>query len=121
MLCIITNDNKLPPYVTLNRQTVPKNSFCKDVVIQAKEKGWMTSELMEDWLRCVWEHRPGVLSKPWRMLAMDAYHGHISDRSRNRLRNKSTDLVIIPSGSYNFICQLANHSSNLSINTVMPD
>jgi hypothetical protein len=29
--------------------------------------------------------------------------------------------VIIPSGSYNFICQLANHSSNLSINTVMPD
>jgi hypothetical protein len=32
------------------------------------------------------------------MLAIDAFHGHLSDRSRNRLRNKSTDLVIIPSG-----------------------
>jgi hypothetical protein len=32
------------------------------------------------------------------MLAMDAFHGHLSDRMRNRLRNKNTDLVIIPNG-----------------------
>jgi hypothetical protein len=58
----------------------------------------MTSELMEDWLGCVWEHWPGVLSKPWSMLAMNAFPGHLSDRIRNRLKNKNTDLVIIPSG-----------------------
>jgi hypothetical protein len=38
------------------------------------------------------------VSKPWSMLAMDAFHGHLSDRIRNRLRNKNTNLVIIPSG-----------------------
>jgi hypothetical protein len=30
------------------------------------------------------------------MLAMDAFHGHLSDRTRNRLRNKNTDLMVIP-------------------------
>jgi hypothetical protein len=32
------------------------------------------------------------------MLAIDAFHGHLSDRIRNRLRNKNTALVIICSG-----------------------
>jgi hypothetical protein len=32
------------------------------------------------------------------MLAMNAFCGRLSDRIRNRLRNRNTDLVIIPSG-----------------------
>jgi hypothetical protein len=32
------------------------------------------------------------------MLAMDAFCGHLSDRIRNRLRTKNTELVIITSG-----------------------
>jgi hypothetical protein len=56
------------------------------------------SKLMEDWLGCIWEHRPGVLSKPRIMIVMDALHGLLCDRIRNRLRNKNTDLMIIPSG-----------------------
>jgi hypothetical protein len=58
----------------------------------------MTSEIMEDWLGSVWECQPGALSKPWGLLPMDAFHGPLSDRIRNRLRNKNTDLVIISSG-----------------------
>jgi hypothetical protein len=58
----------------------------------------MTSELIEDWLGCVWECWPGTLSKPWSMLVMGAFHGHLSHRIRNRLKNKNTNLVIIPSG-----------------------
>jgi hypothetical protein len=57
----------------------------------------MSSELTEDWLGCVWVHRAGALSKPRSMLAMDTFRGHLSDRIRNTLRNK-THLVIIPSG-----------------------
>jgi hypothetical protein len=57
----------------------------------------MTSELMDDWLGCIWERLPGALSKPRSMLAMDAFHGHLSNRIKKRLRNKNTDLVIIPS------------------------
>jgi hypothetical protein len=38
MLCITTNGNKLPPYIILNRKTVQKENFCKDVIVQAKKK-----------------------------------------------------------------------------------
>jgi hypothetical protein len=58
----------------------------------------MTLELMEDWLGYVWERLPGTLSKPWSMLATEAFCGHVSGRIRNRLRNKNTDLVVIPNG-----------------------
>jgi hypothetical protein len=53
---------------------------------------------MEDWLGYVWERRPGALSEPRNMFTMDTFGGHLSDRIRNRLRNKNTNLVIIPSG-----------------------
>jgi hypothetical protein len=53
---------------------------------------------MEDWLGCVWECWPGALSKPQNMLAMYTFHSHLSNRTRNRLRNKYADLVVIPSG-----------------------
>jgi hypothetical protein len=52
---------------------------------------------MEDWLGCVWERRSCALSEPWGMLTLDAFRGHLSNRITNRLRNKNTDLVIIPS------------------------
>jgi hypothetical protein len=32
------------------------------------------------------------------MFASDAFHGHLSSRIRNRLRNKNTGLIIIPNG-----------------------
>jgi hypothetical protein len=57
----------------------------------------MALEVMEDWHGCVWEHHPGELSKRRSMLAMDAFHDHLSDRIRDRLRNKNTDLMLIPS------------------------
>jgi hypothetical protein len=44
------------------------------------KNAWMTMELLEDWLGCVWEHQPGMLPKPWSILAMDAFHGHLPDR-----------------------------------------
>jgi hypothetical protein len=33
MLCITANGNELPPYIILNRKTVPKENFCKDVIV----------------------------------------------------------------------------------------
>jgi hypothetical protein len=96
--CYVTaNGNKLPPYVILNRKTVQKEHFCKGVMVWTpKKNAWMTSELMEAGLECVWE-QPGALSNPWSMLVMDTFCGCLSDRIINRLRNENTDLVMIPS------------------------
>jgi hypothetical protein len=85
-------------YTILNRKTVPKENFCKDVIVHTSKNVGITLELMEDWLGCLWECQPGALSKPRIVLAMDAFCGHLSSRIRNRLRNKNTDLVVIPSG-----------------------
>jgi hypothetical protein len=63
-----------------------------------QKNAWMTWELMEVWLGCVWEYWAGVLSRVWSMLAMDTFCGHLSVRIKNRLRHKNTNLVIIPSG-----------------------
>jgi hypothetical protein len=99
MLCITANGNKLPPYVILNRKTVPEENLCKDII-----RNLGPTKCMGDigvngkLLGCVWEYQPGALSKPRSMLAMDAFRGHLYNRIRNRLRNKNTALVIIPSG-----------------------
>jgi hypothetical protein len=63
----------------------------------------MILELMEDWLGCVWECRCGILSKPWSMLAIDAFHGHPSSTLRARLRNRNSDRMIIPSSMTSYL------------------
>jgi hypothetical protein len=98
MLCTAACGNKVPQYIILNRQTAQKENFCEDVNVEVQKIAWMTSEMMKDWLGCVWEHWPSVLSKPQSMLAVDAFQCHLCDRFRSNLRNKDTDPVIIPSG-----------------------
>jgi hypothetical protein len=50
MLAATADGKKLPPFLILKRKTVPKSeSFPKDVIVRAQEKGWMTEELM---LKC---------------------------------------------------------------------
>jgi hypothetical protein len=49
ILCITSNGNKLPPYVILNRKTVPKENFCKDITVSTPQKNtWMITELTVD-------------------------------------------------------------------------
>jgi hypothetical protein len=98
MLYITANDNKLQSYIMLNRKTVTEENFCEEIIVWAQENAWMMAELMEHRLGCVWECLPGGLSKPWSSLAIDVFRGHLSDRIRNKLRYKNTDLLIIPSG-----------------------
>jgi hypothetical protein len=58
-------------------------------------KEWMDDTVIKK--RLAWEHQPGVLPKPWSMLAMDAFHGLLSDRLRSMIRNKTINPVIISS------------------------
>jgi hypothetical protein len=61
VLCITANDNKLPPYIILNRKTVPKENLQRCNSLDPQKNAWMTSELIEDWLGCIWEYRTGAL------------------------------------------------------------
>lgn len=99
MLAVLADGNKLPPYVILRRKTLPKENLPQGVIFRCNEKGWMTNELMIDWLKSVWNRRPGALLKRRGMLVLDAFRGHTTDEVKTLLRDEmSTDLVVIPGG-----------------------
>lgn len=99
MLGITADGHKLPPFLILKRKTIPKNEkFPNDVIIRANQNGWMTADLMTEWIRIVWHRRPGGLRRPRNMLVLDAFKGHLTDSVKEELKRSNTDLVIIPGG-----------------------
>ncbi|KAM7294007.1 pogo transposable element with KRAB domain [Ixodes scapularis] len=101
----ITADGwKLAPYIILKRKNMLKNeTFLKDVIVRVQEKGWMTSELMQDWIRVVWQQRPGASLGGFKstksMLMLDALHGHLTPEVKAELDSNNCDLVVVPGGT----------------------
>ena len=99
MLAATANGRKLPPLLILKRKTLPKSeTFPKDVIVRAQEKGWMMKELMLEWLKIVWGHRPRAFLNQPSMLVLDAFKGHLNDSVKNQLCKMKTELVVIPGG-----------------------
>lgn len=99
MLACTADGRKLPPYVVLKRKTLPKNEiFPRGVIVRCQEKGWMTEELMVDWIRTVWCRRPGALLSRKAMLVLDAFRGHLTESVKKKLDEERTELVVIPGG-----------------------
>jgi len=73
-------------------------AFPKDVIVTAQEKGWMMEELMLEWLKIVWVHRPRAFLNQPLMLVHDAFKGHLTDNVKNQLRKMKTELVVILGG-----------------------
>jgi len=81
---------KLPPYLIFKRKPVPvpkknEEQFPLGVIIRAQrergeEKGWMTDDGMVDWLRTMWDKRPGEALRLDSLLALDAFRGHLNDK-----------------------------------------
>lgn len=77
MLVVTADGHKLPSYVIFKRKTIPKGEdFPNDVIFRAQPKGWITEELMENWINVVWNRRPGSLLAPNNVLVLDAFKGH---------------------------------------------
>ena len=61
MLAATVDCRKLPPLPILKKKDLPKSeAFPKDVIDRAQEKGWITEELMLEWLKIIWGRRPRV-------------------------------------------------------------
>jgi hypothetical protein len=95
MLEAAADGRKLPALLILKRKTLPKSeAFPKDVIVRAQEKGWMAEELMLEWLKIVWSHRPGAFLNQPSMLVLDALKGHLTDSVKDLLHKMKTELVI---------------------------
>lgn len=103
MLCVTADGHKLPPYIILKRKLVPKptknsETFPSGVIVRAQVKGWMTEDLMVDWLRCVWARRPGAIRQLPSMLSLDAFRGHLTESVKKEVRRLKSEMVVIPGG-----------------------
>lgn len=99
MLACTADGRRLPPYIIFSRKTLPKKEeFPPGVIIRCNEKGWMTADMFNDWLRTVWFRRPGALLSPRSMLVVDAFKGHTTGASKALIANNQCDLVVIPGG-----------------------
>lgn len=104
MLCITADGHKLPPYIIFKRKTIPKpkkgssEAFPPGVIIRAQTKGWMTEELMQDWLEYVWAQRPGGLRKVPSLLILDAFRGHLTESVKNKVKELGSQMAVIPGG-----------------------
>ena len=77
--------------------------FPADVLIRHQENGWMTHELMLDWLENVWGRRPGALLNLPSMLCLDTFQGHLTDEIKNKIHRLKSELVVIPAGMMSVI------------------
>lgn len=99
MLCCTADGRKMPPYIVFKRKTLPaKEEFPKTVIVRAHENGWMTAAMVEEWIRLVWQRRPGALLCRDSLLVLDSYSGHLTDGVKAALSRGGTDLAIIPGG-----------------------
>jgi hypothetical protein len=55
MLGVLAEGRKLPPYATLWQKTMPKEKLLVGLVFWCQEKGWMTNELLMDWVKVIWK------------------------------------------------------------------
>lgn len=98
MLAVTADGRKLPPYVILKRKTMPKDVNTRGLILRVQHKGWMDGPLVVDWLKVVWNRRPGALLRQRAMLVLDAFRGHLTEQVKTNVRDNNTDLVIIPGG-----------------------
>lgn len=99
MLAVTADGAKLPPYVIFKRKTIPKGvQFPKGLHVAVQENGWMEKNLMIDWVKKVWQRRPGGLLRRPSLLVLDSFRGHLMQEVKDVLKEGKTDMALIPGG-----------------------
>jgi hypothetical protein len=57
----------------LYHKIMPKVQLLRGIFVTYQHKGWMSNEVLEDWLAVVWSRRPGVPLGKQGMLVSDAF------------------------------------------------
>ena len=95
----LANGEKLKAMVILKGlKKVPKIQIPNNVVVTVAKKGSMTSQLMEEWRKEVWQKRGTPLKRLKKsFLIMDSYSAHKEEGVLRNLKVKSnTEAIIVP-------------------------
>jgi hypothetical protein len=63
MLSVMVDGKKLTAFVILNRKNLLNGRILSGIIFKHNGRGWMTEELILEWLREVWGRRAGALLK----------------------------------------------------------
>lgn len=97
MIACTADGRKLPPLIIFKKKTLPKEDF-PPPNCSAQRKGFMNESLMLEWIRRVWNQRPGALFQRPTMLVLDSVWGHLTANVKWALCDGKTDLVVITGG-----------------------
>jgi hypothetical protein len=86
MLAITADGQKLPPYVVFKYKIIAKENFPQGIIVWVQESGWMTEDLVDDWIKSVWFQRPGALLHQRSMLVLDGFQGQTTGNVKAQLR-----------------------------------
>jgi hypothetical protein len=83
MLSVLADGRKPTPFVILKRKNLPKENRPTGIIFKCNEKGWMTEELIVEWLKEIWHRRPGALLKKRGILVLEYFQGPLNRESEN--------------------------------------
>ncbi|KFV07007.1 Pogo transposable element with KRAB domain, partial [Tauraco erythrolophus] len=98
MLAVLADGIKLPPYVILKRKTMLKDQLPTGIIVRCQNQGWMSTDLMKDWLNIIWNRRPGVLVCKRRVLVLGTFKGYLTLAMKNILGEMNAALAAVPGG-----------------------
>jgi hypothetical protein len=97
VLCCTADGGKCDPMVIFKRKTMPKEQFSKGIVVTVSPKGWMTQEVMIEWLDRVWRKRKGAIFSRKSLLIYDSHRSHLTPEVK-KIVEKYSQLAVIPGG-----------------------
>lgn len=100
LLCVTASGELLNPMLIFKKKLVPKETFPNDVVVRTNITGWMTADLMKDWIEECWPNRDDDPSKS--LLLMDSARAHLTDDVRNSFKERAK-VAIISGGMTRFL------------------
>ncbi|KAG0443141.1 hypothetical protein HPB47_015252, partial [Ixodes persulcatus] len=69
------------------------------IVVRVEDNSWMNSHLVVDWLKTMWENRPGTMLARRSTIVLDAFWEHNTKNVKTRLADLMTNLIMILRGT----------------------
>uniref|UniRef100_A0A0N5BCA4 DDE-1 domain-containing protein n=1 Tax=Strongyloides papillosus TaxID=174720 RepID=A0A0N5BCA4_STREA len=103
VLGVTASGEKLKPMIIFKKKLLPKGNFPPNVVIKVNDKGWMTEDIMKEWIEEVWKERlhynPDSRNS---LLIFDSARSHLTEGVREALQ-QSSKIAVIPGGLTRFL------------------
>jgi hypothetical protein len=87
MLAITAGRKKPPPYVVFKCKAMAKEKFPHRITVD-QESGWMTEDLIDDWIKCIWFQYPDALLCQQSMLVSYSFWDQTTENMKTQLRQE---------------------------------